>query len=84
MDILNKIGELTLQGYTVTFKPSPEHCICMEMTYLHYYHTFYVLTLPCDVPSDRIMMLLDEMKKKIDRMVEERNRQWELKPTLKL
>ena len=72
MDILNKIGELTLQGYTVTFKPSPEQCICIEMTYLRFYHAVYVLTFPCEVPESYIGWLLDDLKEKIDRLVEEK------------
>lgn len=72
MEILNKIAELAQIGYTVSFKQWFPGFVCMEMTYEHYYHSHYALVVPIKVPAEYILVLLDEMRFKIDKLVMER------------
>lgn len=70
MEILNRISQLALMGYTVSFKQHPFGTVCMEMTYDHYYHAYYLLYLPIDMDSDLFMGILDDLKRKIDQLIE--------------
>lgn len=73
MEILNKIAELAQIGYTVSFKQWVPGFVCMEMTYEHYYHSYYALVvIPIKVTAEYILVLLDEMRIKIDKLVMER------------
>lgn len=72
MEILNRISQLALMGYTVSFKQWFPGFVCMEMTYERYYHSHYMLVVPIEVPAEYILVLLDEMRFKIDKLVMER------------
>ena len=71
MDILNKINELVLMGYTVSFKPYPFDLVCIKMTYDNYYHANHMLTIPCKVKAEYILLILDELRFKIEKMIYE-------------
>lgn len=76
MEVLNKINELVLEGYTVCFKLYPGDYISIEVTYDRVYHANHMLThldyIKPEHVSDCIVMILDDLKHKIQQLKEDR------------
>ena len=74
MEVLNKINELSLEGYTVCFKFHSGDCVGIEMTYDRSYHANHMLTNLDDIKpehmSDCIMAILNGLKHKIEYLKE--------------
>lgn len=71
MEILNKISQLVLMGYTISFKSYPLDLLYIEMTYDNHYHAKYMLTIPCKVEVDYILAVLDILRYRIEKLIHE-------------
>lgn len=74
MEILNKINELVLEGYTVCFKLYPGDYVGIKVSYDNFYHANHILPHLDDIKPehvpDCIVVTLDDLKHKIEQLKE--------------